>query len=61
MDQTRTWLHYRREAQRVRQPAEIAASPIIRDQLLAIAEQFDQLAESAESAAKHFGGRGEPG
>lgn len=61
MDETHTPLRYRQEAQRVRQLAEMAASPVIRDQLLAIAENFDQLAESAELAAKHSGGSGEPG
>ena len=53
MEQTRTWLRYRQEAQRVRQLAEMAANQVIRDQLLAIAKQFHELAESAERAAKH--------
>ena len=52
---------FRQEACRVRQLAEIAASPAIRDQLLRVAEKFDQLAESTEIAAQHYGGKGEPG
>ena len=46
---------YRKEAERLRRLAGIASSEAIKRELINTADQFDQLAESAELAAKHFG------
>jgi molecular chaperone GrpE (heat shock protein) len=46
---------YRREAERVRQLAEAAASEVVQAQLLDVAQQFEDLAAQAEmdNAAPH--------
>ena len=51
----RLWRHYHEEAARIRREAKIVASEQVRLQLLAIAHQYDLLADSVERAGLYKG------